>query len=669
MPSSTAGIRPLSAPDRWRRIWPFVGVAGLGYAMAWLPPGTDGTALLAAVAIGVLLLAAVVFIPWARLPADFEALPALAFFVVVVVLREGTGGPASGFSPLAMLPILWLALYHGLAAVTAGMGMLALTFAVPLALGETDWAQWRRGALMLAVAGVLSAAVHGRMTRSRRYVESLGRDRDFTTAVLDGAGLLVVVASTDASILVFNRRCEALTGMRAEDVVGRPLWSIYPGAEVAARVRAMFERLDATAFPASFESDWTGADGVRRRIVWSITALVDETGAVTHVIGAGLDVTDQRHTERLFADVLGAATEQAIIATNSAGTVTVFNAGAERLLGYDADDVIGLVTLDRFVLPEELDGQRDALYAPAREGSTEARQRTYVRKDGDHVPVALTVSAMRDEVGAITGYLGVARDITQERRTVEAMAQALELERAAATRLRELDKVRSDLVATVSHELRTPLTSILGNVEILVDGDAGPMSSGQTRLAAAVERNARRLLALIEDLLMLSRIESGAVKINARPVLIRAVVSGALEVLENVRGERKVALAVELPDEPMLVHGDRAQLERVVINLVDNALKFTPSGGQARVSVEAVDDRQVRLTVADTGMGIPEDEIDHIFEQFFRSSRSQERQSQGTGLGLAITKSIVERHGGRIWARPAEGTGTVVTCLLPRPPR
>jgi PAS domain S-box-containing protein len=665
MPSSTAVIRPLSAPDRWRRSWPFLGVAGLGYAMAWVPPGIDGTSFLVAVAIGVALFGAAALTPWARLPAELEALPALGFFVVVAVLREG----ASGFSPLAMLPMLWLALYHGFAALVSGMGMLAVVFAVPLLFRQADAGEWRRGVLILAVAALLSAAVHGRVTRTRRYTEILGRDRDFTTAVLDGAGFLVVVAGADGAILLFNRRCEALTGHRGEDLNGQPFWSLFPRADEAARVRAGFERLNAATFPATFESDWNGADGVRRRIVWNITALVDETGAVTHVIGAGFDVTHQRHTERLFADVLGAATEQAIIATNSAGTVTVFNAGAERLLGYDADDVIGLVTLDRFVLPEELDGQRDALYAPAREGSTEARQRTYVRKDGGHVPVALTVSVMRDEFGAITGYLGVARDITQERRTVEAMAQALELERAAATRLRELDKVRGDLVATVSHELRTPLTSILGNVEILVDGDAGPMSSGQARLLAAVERNARRLLALIEDLLMLSRIESGAVKINARPVLIRAVVSGALEVLENVRGERKVALAVELPDEPMLVHGDRAQLERVVINLVDNALKFTPSGGQARVSVEAVDDRQVRLTVADTGMGIPEDEIDHIFEQFFRSSRSQERQSQGTGLGLAITKSIVERHGGRIWARPAEGAGTVVTCLLPRPPR
>src|SRR5262245_65543331 len=127
MPSSTAAIRPLSSPDRWRRIWPFVGVAGLGYAVAWLPPGIDGAAFLAAAAIGAVLLAAVVWTPWARLPAQLEALPALGFFAVVVLLRGG----AAGFSPLAMLPMLWLALYHAAAALATGMAMLAVVFTIP----------------------------------------------------------------------------------------------------------------------------------------------------------------------------------------------------------------------------------------------------------------------------------------------------------------------------------------------------------------------------------------------------------------------------------------------------------------------------------------------------------------------------------------------------------
>jgi len=353
--------------------------------------------------------------------------------------------------------------------------------------------------------------------------------------------------------------------------------------------------------------------------------------------------------------------------------VSVFNAGAERLLGYSAEEAVGWVSPLLWHEPNELAERANSLgLAPGPAIFRAAdeigpQQWTYVRKDGAHVPVELTTSEIRDDAGEAAGFLSVARDVTRERQGVEAMKAALARERAAAARLRELDRVRTDLVATVSHELRTPLTSILGNVELLADGDAGTLTGPQARLIAAVERNARRLLALIEDLLMLSRIESGTVKINARPVHVRAIVGGALEALHTTRVSRGVELEVDLPTEPLLVLGDQSQLERVLINLVDNGLKFTPPGGQVRVAVDSEGDGFARLVVSDTGVGIPEDEVDSVFEQFFRSTRSQERAAQGTGLGLAITKSIVERHGGRIWASSGgDRTGTQVVCLLPR---
>jgi PAS domain S-box-containing protein len=395
---------------------------------------------------------------------------------------------------------------------------------------------------------------------------------------------------------------------------------------------------------------------------------------VTHVVATGIDVTAHRRAERLFADVLAAATEQAIIGTDPAGTITVFNAGAERLLGYPAVEVVGRATPELVLLPEEVAARAaelgvprgtEVLFAPARAGN-DTREWTYVRRDGSRVRVELTMTVMRDDAGELAGYLGVARDITQERTAMAAIQRAYEREHAAAARLRELDRVRSDLVATVSHELRTPLTSILGNVEMLVDGDAGVLTQPQARLLAAVERNSRRLLALIEDLLMLSRIESGTVKINVRPVPVRAFVSGALEALESQRSGRGIDLRVRLPAEPLLVSGDQRQLERVVINLLDNALKFTPPGGSAELAVEATDGH-VRLTVRDDGIGIPENELPYVFERFFRSSRSRERAVQGSGLGLTVTRSIVERHGGEILVQSGPDAGTVVTCVLPLP--
>ncbi|GAA1561628.1 hypothetical protein GCM10009827_098770 [Dactylosporangium maewongense] len=669
---SDADLRTLSAPDRWRRIAPFLTVAILACGTALFRPVVDRVALVSAVVVLALLLGLTVTVPWHRLPAIYEAAPPLGFFGVVALLNiPETGDDPAGYGALALLPVFWLALYHGRAATAIGVVAMAVVFSLPMLRSAAVFEhEWRRGLLVFAIGALMASAAQSWVRRSRAAAAELAartrevsRERDFNRAILDSAGFLVMVLDTDGRITAFNRRCEEVTGFTADEVIGRPFWSAGMSADDTGRGDDAFAHLTADAFPNTFENDWLAADGSRHRIVWSNTALTDENELLTHVIGTGLDVTTQRHTERLFADVLAAATEQAIIGTDRRGTVTVFNAGAERLLGHRAADVVGAVTLDRFHLPAEVPGLA-TLFEPAQAGDSEPREWTYVRRDGATLPVSLTVSVIRGESGEVTGYLSVARDITRERRTVEAMRHALDRERAAAARLRELDKVRADLVATVSHELRTPLTSILGNVEVIVDGDAGPVQRPQARLLAAVERNARRLLALIEDLLMLSRIEAGQVKINAGPVHLRAVVSGALEALQAVRGQRDVHLDIDLPDPPIVVHGDRDQLERVLINLLDNALKFTPPGGSARLTAD-LDGAQVRLTVADTGIGIPPAELDQIFDRFFRSSRSQELQSQGTGLGLAITKSIVERHGGHIWAGPALDQGTIVTCLLP----
>ncbi|GIJ52498.1 ATP-binding protein [Virgisporangium aurantiacum] len=530
-------------------------------------------------------------------------------------------------------------------------------------------------ALWRCAGAAVTWTTHRLVPRIASARTAAGREREFTAAVLDASALLLVVLDGDGRIVAFNRRCEEQTGLRAADVLGKPFFDVAPAPEASTAdphtIRAAFTRIAADDFPLTYENHWAFVDGRRHALVWRATARTDRTGAVTQVIVTAVDVTDQREAELTLAHVLAAATDNAIIATGTDGVVTVFNAGAERMLGYDAEEVVGWVSPLLWHEPDEIAARAaamgvvpgPALFRPAEEIGPQ--EWTFVRKDGSRLPVVLTTTEIRDDNGGVTGFLGVARDVTRERRGAEAMRAALARETAAVDRLRELDRVRSDLVATVSHELRTPLTSILGNVELLTDGDAGALGAPQARLLGAVERNARRLLALIEDLLMLSRIEAGAVKINARPVHVRAIVGGALEALHSTRAGRGVELSVDLRHEHLVVLGDQAQLERVLINLVDNGLKFTPPGGHVRVTVDGDEEGFARLVVSDTGMGIPGDEVDSVFERFFRSTRSQERAAQGTGLGLAITKSIVERHGGRIWAASA-GEGTEVTCLLPR---
>jgi PAS domain S-box-containing protein len=666
--------RPLDTAGKWRRLAPLGAVLAVGLLLSPVPPAVEPVPVALAVVGSALLVAAVAVLPWRRWPAAASSAPAFAGLAIFGLLNLGSAEPASAYGPLVLVPLFWLALYHGGRMLLAGIGAAALVLIPPLV---HDVAGLRIAALWMCSGAVLTVTTYRLVLRSASARAAAGRDRDFSAGVLDAAGFLVVVLDAQGRIITFNRRCEELTGLSSARVRGKLYFEIVPppgGAEVDPQViRAAFARLDAADFPNTYENHWTFTDGRRHTVVWHSTALTAADGRVTHVIATGFDITEQRQTERTLAHVLAAATDQAIIATGRDGVVTVFNAGAERMLGYHAEEVVGWVSPLLWHEPDELADRSTslgvspgpAIFRPAEEIGPQ--EWTYVRKDGARVPVELTTSELRDDAGELLGFLSVARDVTRERRGVEAMRAALARETAAADRLRELDRVRTDLVATVSHELRTPLTSILGNVELLADGDAGSLTGQQARLIAAVERNARRLLALIEDLLMLSRIESGAVKINARPVHMRAIVGGALEALHTTRASRGVDLEVELPAEPLLVLGDQAQLERVLINLVDNGLKFTPPGGHVRVAVDGSDEGFARLIVSDTGVGIPAEEVDSVFEQFFRSTRSQERAAQGTGLGLAITKSIVERHGGRIWADSGgDRLGTEVVCLLPR---
>ncbi|MFC7495625.1 MULTISPECIES: ATP-binding protein [unclassified Nocardioides] len=263
-----------------------------------------------------------------------------------------------------------------------------------------------------------------------------------------------------------------------------------------------------------------------------------------------------------------------------------------------------------------------------------------------------------------SGVVVVFRDVTQQHRTREALTTALATEQAAVERLQELERVKSDFVATVSHELRTPITSIIGYLELLADGAVGDLDDAQLTLVERVSRNSNRLLLLVEDLLTLSQIEASRLDIRAVPTDLRAVVSGALDAVAWQLDNRSLEVEVDLPDHPVQQEVDPAELERMLANLLTNAIKFTPDGGRVDVRL-AVDAREATLVVSDTGLGIPESEQGRLFTRFFRSSIATEQAVQGTGLGLTIVQAIVALHGGFIEIESSTERGTTVTVHLP----
>jgi PAS domain S-box-containing protein len=387
---------------------------------------------------------------------------------------------------------------------------------------------------------------------------------------------------------------------------------------------------------------------------------------------AALAELDASHD--LLESILDGATGTFISGVDPSGTVVLFNAGAENMLGYSAEEVVGRATPILWHDPDEIEARaRELGVAPgmdvltarvdAGEGS-ERRDWTFVRKDGTRMVVSLRVAPRRLPDGRVIGYMGVAEDVTERRLQEAQLRAAVEREREAVEQLAHLDRAKSDFVASVSHELRTPITSVLGYTELLEGGSLGSVTEGQHAVLTRISRSSRRLLTLIEELLTLGRIEEGRLDIRRDEVDLGDVVASAREMLEHQLAGREVAVAFSVPEEDVTVTGDERQLERVVVNLLGNAVKFTPDGGSVDLSVDVVAG-MARISVTDSGIGIPADELPRLFERFFRSRISQEQAIKGTGIGLWMVKQIVEAHGGVIGLSSTEGQGTTVSVELP----
>ena len=353
------------------------------------------------------------------------------------------------------------------------------------------------------------------------------------------------------------------------------------------------------------------------------------------------------------------SSEDSITAATLAGTIIGWNPASERLYGYTAAEMIG-GRIHTIVEPERHRMVDETLAALARGEPVEPHEATGVHKDGSIFPVALTVSIVRDETGAIRGVATIARDIS-DRRASEAERDALLTELADQNeRLLELDRMKDDFVASVSHELRTPLTSIRGYLELVREDGLAPE---QDRMLGVVDRNADRLLTLVTDLLFVAQVDAGKLTLERESVHLTSIAFDAVEAATPKADAASVGLHLDAVED-LVVEGDRTRLAQVFDNLISNAIKFTPDGGRVDVRIARDGDR-VTVEVADTGIGIAEADRVHLFERFFRSAGATRAAVPGTGLGLAIVGAITESHGGTVTVESREGAGTTFIVSLP----
>lgn len=372
-----------------------------------------------------------------------------------------------------------------------------------------------------------------------------------------------------------------------------------------------------------------------------------------------------------LASLLRAATETAVIGSDPRGLISFFSAGAERLFGWAAADVVGRVSVFQLIDPAELAGRRPRIGELA--GTGDVSTWTFVRRDGTsgRMATALTAQPAPPEAGGSgpAGYVVVATDVT-EREAMEAERERLYSVQREVTqalveqnhRLRELTRMKDDVVATVSHELRTPLTSIRGFVELLLDGDGAPLDGEQVHMLRAIDRNSQQLLRVADDLLADPGLGRG-LRLQFVDTDLATLAREAVDAMASTAGERDITVAVHAPS-PVLVHGDPVRLHQLLGNLLANAVKYTPAGGRAAVRVEALGPL-ARVDVLDDGPGIPVDERGQLFERFYRLASSAEQGVPGSGLGLAIAKSVAEAHEGTIEVVDTSGWSTTFRVLLP----
>ncbi|HEY1696691.1 MAG TPA: ATP-binding protein [Polyangiaceae bacterium] len=376
-----------------------------------------------------------------------------------------------------------------------------------------------------------------------------------------------------------------------------------------------------------------------------------------------------RESEQRFRLLVESVADYAIFMLDPSGVVTTWNTGAQRIKGYRAEEIVGQ-HFSRFYPPDDVRAGKCEmeLEGAAREGRYED-EGWRVRKDGTRFWANVVITALRDDTGRLVGFAKVTRDLTERKRAEEErlglaeQAAALKAEQAARKAADDANRAKDEFVAMVSHELRTPLNAIMGWAKLMASPGFDETRRG--RAVETVERNAVAMAQLIEDLLDMSRIISGKMRLEVQSVDVGHALDGAVEVVQQSADAKGVVLAKSFDGDIPLVAGDPTRLKQVVWNLLSNAVKFTPRGGRVDVKLRT-NGPWIEIAVSDTGKGIRAGFLPHIFDAFRQDDVASAKQRGGLGLGLAITRQLVELHGGRIDVlSEGEGRGATFTVFLP----
>jgi len=549
---------------------------------------------------------------------------------------------------------------------------------------------------LLAIVGL--SVVYDLGRRQLRHAHALAEQRERTAevetrlaAIVGSASDAIITIDDEQRIVLFNATAERMFGCRASEAMGRLLHRFIPavlherpgdpirsGASVqemgGERVLSAI-RADGKEFPIEAQVSETSVGG--QKLVTIIVRDVTERKRAEAALRA-----EEERSRTLLELNRAVMTNMAegLYTVDAAGMVTFVNAAAERLFGWSAPELLGrrMHDVTHFKHPDgtPFPAEECAGLQVLRTGTPLAdHEDVFIRRDGSFFPVVYGASRIVSG-GVVAGLVVTFRDVTQqkaaaaEREQLLALAERAKAEAEAAAaaehRAREVAEAASEakdaFLATVSHELRTPLSPILAWARMLRQGHVEKEKAD--RALEVIERSARAQAQLVEDLLDVSRIVSGKLRLEVRPVTLVPVIERAVEIVRPAADAKGVRLQSVLDTEVGPVLGDAERLQQVVWNLLSNAVKFTPKGGRVQVVLERVNSH-VEIAVSDTGQGIDPEFLPHVFERFQQADVGSSRTHGGLGLGLAIVRHLVEAHGGTVHAEsPGVGKGAVFTVKL-----
>ena len=532
-------------------------------------------------------------------------------------------------------------------------------------------------------AAVLDAAAAAEAVTEVRRVEAALKTGALQKAILNSANFSSIATDEKGVIQLFNIGAERMLGYSAAEVVNRITPAdISDPREVIARAQALSAELatpitpgfEALVFKASrgiediYELTYIRKDGSRFPAIVSVTALRDAQETIIGYLLIGTDnsarkrIEEQlRWTEESFRLMVESVTDYAIVMLDPKGCVVSWNAGAQRIIGYSAEEIVDQ-HLSRFYLDADVESgkpQRDLDVATAEGRCQDEGWRT--RKDGSRFWANVVTTAIRDQAGTLRGFAKLTRDLT-ERRQVE--ADLTNAKAAAET----ANLAKSDFLSGMSHELRTPLNAILGFGQ-LMESDSPPPSPAQKASIEQILHAGWYLLDLINEILDLALIESGKLSLSPEPMSLRDVMLECKTMIEPQATKRGIHMTFPEFDGPYFIDADRTRVKQILINLFSNAIKYNKEGGTVVVGCTPSARDRVRVSVTDSGAGLPPEKLAQLFQPFNRLG--QEANIEGTGIGLVVTKRLVELMGGAIGVKSTVGMGSLfwfelVSTVAPR---